>query len=164
MSSTLRIAGIVGVVALLVGYLGGFLPERGRRMSAGTQVASHQAEVASIRQELTSAEGYLRVGVLLGRALMVKDLAAGSDYGRAQQVSSEFFDAVRAESTATEDAARRAVLMSVLARRDAVTAALAKGEPAVVSTLTMVERDLRRALDYPVAESGPNGPAPPGQP
>lgn len=164
MSSTLKSAGIVGVVALLVGYLGGFLPERGRRMSAETQVASHQAEVASIRQELTSAEGRLRVGVLLGRALMVKDLAAGSDYGRAQQVSSEFFDAVRVESTATEDAARRAVLMSVLARRDAVTAALAKAEPAVVSALTMVERDLRRALDYPVAESRPEGQAPPGQP
>lgn len=164
MLSTLKIAGIVGVVALLVGYLGGLLPERGRRMVAETQVASHQAEVASIRQELTSVEGRIRVGVLLGRALMVKELAAGSDYGRAQQVSSEFFDAVRAESTATDDAARRAVLMSVLSRRDAVTAALAKGEPAVVSTLTMVERDLRRALDYPVADSGPEGPAPPGRP
>jgi hypothetical protein len=163
-SSTLKIAGSVGVVALLVGYVGGLLPERARRMAAETQVASHQAEVASIRQELTSAEGRIRVGVLLGRALMVKDLAAGSDYGRAQQVSSEFFDAVRAESTATEDAARRAVLMSVLARRDAVTAAMAKAEPAVVSTLTQVERELRRALNYPVAEAATEGVAPPRRP
>lgn len=164
MSPTLKIAGIVGVVALLVGFLGGLLPERGRRLTAESHVASQQAEVAAVRQELTSAEGRVRVGVLLGRALMVKDLAAGADYGRAQQVSSEFFDAVRAESTATEDSARRAVLMSVLARRDAVTAALAKAEPAAVSALTMVERDLRRALDYPVAESGPAGQTPPGQP
>ena len=162
MSSTLKITGIVGVVALVLGYLVGFLPERGRRVAAESQVASHQAEVASIRQELSSVEGRIRVGVLLGRALMIKDLAAGSDYGRAQQVSSEFFDAIRSEATATEDAARRAVLTSVLSRRDAVTAALAKAEPAVMSTLTMVERDLRRALDYPVTESGP--PAPPGQP
>ncbi len=56
------------------------------------------------------------------------------------------------------------MLTSVLSRRDAVTAALAKADPAVVSTLTMVERDLRRALDYPVPDSGSEGSAPPGQP
>lgn len=160
MPSTLKTAGIVGVVALVVGYLGGMLPERGRRIAAETQVAAHQAAVATIRRELTSVEGRVRIGVLLGRALMLKDLAAVSDYGRAQQVSSEFFDAVRTEAAATEDAARRAVLTSVLARRDAVTAGLAKAEPAVGSALTMVERDLRRVLDYPVEEPGPGGSAP----
>jgi hypothetical protein len=160
MPSTLKTAGIVGVVALVVGYLGGMLPERGRRIAAETQVAAHQAAVATIRRELTSVEGRVRIGVLLGRALMLKDLATVSDYGRAQQMSSEFFDAVRTEAAATEDAARRAVLTSVLARRDAVTAGLAKAEPAVGSALTMVERDLRRVLDYPVEAPGPGGSAP----
>lgn len=164
MSTTLKAAGIVGAAALLLGYLGGLLPERGRRIDAETLAASHQAELAATRQELASVEGRIRVGVLLGRALMLKDLAAGSDYGRAQQVSSEFFDAIRSEAAATDDQARRAVLMSVLSQRDAVTAALAKADPAVVSTLTGVERELRRALDYPVAEAATEGVAAPRQP
>lgn len=164
MSSNVKTAGIVGAAALLLGYLTGFLPERSRRMAAEAQVATHQAEVASIQQALTAAEGRIRVAGLLGRTLMLKDLTASSDYGRAQQASSEFFDAVRSEASTTDDTKRGAVLTAVLARRDAVTASLAKAEPAVASMLTMIERDLRKALDYQVAGPVPDGSAAPRQP
>ena len=70
------------------------------------------------------------------------------DYGQALAPSSALFDAVRLEASAAPDAGLRTGLDAALSRRDTVTAALAKGDPAVIQSLHDVELALRQALGY----------------
>lgn len=140
--------GLVGVAL----YLAGYLPERSRRVQA-------DAMMTALRADVDAKESRIRVGVLLGQALMLEDLATQSDYGQAQAQSSRFFDAVRDEAQRNQDTELRGALMTVLGLRDGVTAALAKSDPGVVAALTVVERRLRAALGYPVAaERAPASP------
>jgi hypothetical protein len=72
------------------------------------------------------------------------------DYGQAQELSSPFFDGVRQESTTTTLTEFRSVLNEVLSRRDAITASLARADPAVLEALRMIDAQMRRALGYPM--------------
>jgi hypothetical protein len=136
--------------AILVGgaYVAGYVPERRVRIAA-------EAEAEALRTRLAASEARVRVGELLGRALTLKDVAIRQDYGRALELSSQFFDAVRTESPRS-DVGPPDGLNEILSLRDRVTAALAKADPAVVDTLHDVELRLRRLLGYGLpAESAP---------
>jgi hypothetical protein len=73
---------------------------------------------------------------------------------------------VREEAGRQQDATVRTSLDAVLMRRDAVTAALARGEAAVRGPLDQIESELRRALGYPVQPPLPPSalPSPPPAP
>ncbi len=144
-----RIAEAVAVVLIGAAYLAGYLPERQQRTSA-------EMEIERLRSRLTTAEDRVRGSELLGRILMVREVTARQDYGHAQELSSAFFDAVRAEASATHDTQLRDGLNVVLGRRDAVTAALAKGDAGAIEILHNIELRLRQALGYPI----PPEPAP----
>lgn len=143
----------VAVVALIGGaFLAGYLPERRVRVAA-----EQQSE--ALQQRLAAAETRLRIGRLLGDALTLSEVAMRRNYGQAQELSSAFFDRVRVEATETGDEAFRRVLTDILARRDAVTIALTKAEPAVVDVLHAIELALRRALGYLLPpDQDPTGP------
>ena len=156
MSRTAWIAAVAIVLAAGL-YLAGYLPEHNQRVRAG-------AELQTVRADLSAAERRERVGRLLGQVLMLKELTARADYGQALRESSRFFDAVREETQSTSDGAvAKSDLIEVLAKRDAVTAALAKADPAVTATLTAAEHLLRRSLGYPVPAEPPAA-APPTNP
>jgi hypothetical protein len=78
----------------------------------------------------------------------MKEVAMRQNYGQARELSSVFFDAVRAETARSADSGLVDSLNQVLAMRDEVTATLAKADPAVVETLHGIEVRLRRALGY----------------
>lgn len=137
------IMALVAVVLLGVAFLVGYIPERRQRAAAET-------ELDGVRGRLVVAEDRVRTSQLLGRILMVREVTARQDYGQAQELSSAFFDAVRAEASRTQDAELRGALNEALARRDAVTAALAKADPGVIGILHSIEVRLRQALGYPV--------------
>lgn len=139
----------VAVGLLLVGYL----PERMRRVAA-------ESAVAGLRAELDSTQARVRVGALLGQALLIEDLARRADHEQALQQASRFFDAVREEAQAGGRTEWQRVLMSVLDHRDTVIAALAKSDPAVVSEMAIVERQLRETLDYPGVTDPPSAAQP----
>jgi hypothetical protein len=80
------------------------------------------------------------------------------NYGQALDLSSPFFDAVRAEATGSPDSGLRDGLNEVLAMRDGVTAALAKADPTVIETLHGIELRLRRALGYAVPPESASSP------
>jgi hypothetical protein len=143
------IGAIAAVVVIAGSYVAGWLPERRARMAA-------EEQVVALEEQLAGAQARLRVGELLGQALTLKEVAARRDYGQAQELSSVFFDAVRQEEMVTTDSALRGALGSALAGRDAVTAALARSEPAVTETLHDVELQFRRALMFVM----PPGPVP----
>jgi len=142
----------IGVLA--VAYFAGYWPERQQRLVA-------EADADQLRSDLEAASAKLLVGNLLGRALTLKEVAASQNYAQARDLSSSFFDDVRAESTAVADGALRDRLSQVLLRRDAVTAALAKGDPLVADALRDIELQLRQALGYPTPQERPAAPATP---
>lgn len=144
-----KVIGVLVAVAVLAAtYLIGYWPERGRRVEAA-------ARADALQTTLAQAEARVRVGVLLGGVLTVRELVARQDYGQAMERSSTLFDAIRQEAMATPDPGLRTGLMDALGRRDEVTAGLAKGDPATTTALHAIELDLRRALGYdvPVAPS-----------
>jgi hypothetical protein len=134
---------IAVVVLLGAAFLAGYVPERQQRSTAET-------EIARLRDRLVVAEDRVRTGELLGRILTIREVTARQDYGEAQKLSSASFDAIRAEAARTHDAQLRGGLNEALARRDAVTAALAKADPAATEILHTIELRLRQALGYAV--------------
>ncbi len=137
------LAAVVVVVVIAGAYIVGDARQRTLRVDAEGRVAALEGRVAQ-------AEARVRAGELLGRVLTVKEAVVRQNYGQALEQSSLFFDAVRAEAGGTPVPALREALNEALASRDAVTAALAQGDPAVVETLTRLELLLRRALGYAI--------------
>jgi hypothetical protein len=135
---------VIAAAAVVAGaYLAGYWPERRVRIAA-------QAEVGALETRLATAEARVRVGELLGRALTLKEVVMRQNYGQGLELSSPFFDAVRAETARPASSGLTDGLNEVLAMRDGVTAALAKADPQVVDTLHGIELRLRRALGYPL--------------
>ncbi len=136
---------VFGVV-LLVGasYLFGLVPQRRRRVAL-------EAEVASLELRLKNAEARGRLYTLYTRSHGLIDLVAQQNYGQAQQLSSGFFDDVRAEAGRTPEPEFGKALLGVLGTRDAVTAGLTKGDPATLDPLRRVAELLRAVLEKPEA-------------
>lgn len=134
----------LGASLTVLGFLGGYVPERSRRADAAMLAATRGAA-------LDAAQAQLRVATLLGDVLATQDLAARSDFGQAQVQASAFFDAVRTEAQAPTTPAASA-LTQVLNSRDAVTAALTRSDPAVTLILGNIQRRLRAALGYAVPD------------
>ena len=140
---------IAGLVVLAIGlaYIAGYWPEHRRRVAL-------EADAAALRERLADSEARVRMGRLLGEILNIREAVVSLNYGNAQQLSSTFFDGVRAEASITPVAAFKTALETVLQVRDQVTAALARGDQAAVEPLHRSELQLREVLGYPI--SGPS--------
>ncbi len=136
---------IAAVVVLLIGlaYIGGYWPEHRQRVAL-------EADVAALREQLAESEARVRMGRLLGEVLNIREAVVTLNYGQAQELSSRFFDSVRAEASTTPVAAFTAAFEAVLQTRDQVTAALARGDQATGDSLRRSEVQLREALGYPI--------------
>jgi hypothetical protein len=157
---------LVGLVVLLVAsaFVGGYWPQRervARSEAEGAEARRLQAEAQSKAQAL---DAQVRLGRLFGQYLALADAVGAANYGEAQSLSSSFFDRVREEATLATDAPARAALDAVLMRRDAVTAGLARGEASVREVLVPIERELRRALAWPLPALATPPPAVPPTP
>jgi hypothetical protein len=136
-----RIAAVAAVILIGGAFLIGYVPEHRLRMAA-------EAQSRMVQEELATAEARIRMGELLGQALTIREVTMRQNYGQAQELSSSFFDGVQAEAARTPESAFRDALNEVLAKRDAVTAALTKADPGVVEILHMIELRVRHALGY----------------
>ena len=112
---------IVAAIALVAVFLVGFVPQyvEGNRL---------ENELRQSRQEAAGAD----LRDLIGFAYVQ---AGQKNYGLAAETSSRFFNRVREVANQTQDANRRKGLEDLLALRDSVTAALAKGDAAVIGDL-----------------------------
>jgi hypothetical protein len=135
---------VVAALVLLGVYLAGYLPERSRRLDAENRVVAMQAERDDAQSRLRSAK-------LLGDVLALEETVKNRNFGTAEQLTTRFFDAVRDETARTGDASLRTALTGIQAKRDAVTAALARTDPSASDVLHDIEVELRRALGYPVS-------------
>jgi hypothetical protein len=149
---------ILAVLVVLVGagaFAGGYWPQRQARARAEQEAAQAKEQLSQARADLARVQARDRRGRLLGRLLALQDALASGNFGEARVLSTPFFDGVRDEAAAETDAKVRASLDAILARRDAVTAALARGEASVREALVTIEGDLRRSLGYPVSSPAP---------
>jgi hypothetical protein len=112
---------IVAAIALIAVFLVGFVPEY-------VKVNRLENELRQSRQETAGAE----LRDLIGFAYVQ---ASEKNYGLAAETSSRFFNRVREVANQTQDANRRKGLEDLLVLRDSVTAALAKGDVAVMGDL-----------------------------
>ena len=112
---------IVAAIALIAVFLVGFVPQY-------VKVNRLENELRQSRQDATGAE----VRDLIGFAYVQ---ASQKNYGLAAETSSRFFNRVREVANQTQDANRRKGLEDLLVLRDSVTAALAKGDVAVMGDL-----------------------------
>jgi hypothetical protein len=111
-----------------------------------------EVEVASLGEQLNDANARVRMARLLGELVNVIETASALNYGQAQELASKFFDQARAEATSTPVPSFRMALERILQSRDRVTAALTRGDPAVVEILRNAQLQLRAALGYPVPQ------------
>lgn len=112
---------IVAAIALIAVFLVGFVPQY-------VKVNRLENELRQSRQEATGAELRDLIGFAYVQAIQ-------KNYGLAAETSSRFFNRVREVANQTQDANRRKGLEDLLALRDSVTAALAKGDAAVMGDL-----------------------------
>lgn len=139
---------VVLVVLLIAGaFVAGYWPQRQSRVQAQAEATEARRQLSEARAELAQAEARARLGRLFGQFLALQDAVVSGNFGEAQALSSSFFDQVR---DAGADATARTALDAILMRRDTVTAQLARGEGSVREVLVPIERELRRALGYPV--------------
>jgi len=138
------------IVVLLVGaaYVGGYWPEHQQRVTV-------ERDAQALKGQLAEAQARVRMGGLLGQLLALMDAAAARNYGQAQDLSSRFFEDLRAESARVPDARTRAVLEGILRARDSVTASLTRSDPAVLDQLRQAQVGLQSALGYSVAAPSP---------
>jgi hypothetical protein len=137
-----RLLALAVAIAIAIAFLVGYWPEHER-------AATLQAEVDTLTARVADLEARNRAAGLLGDLLNVTDAATRKDYGQAQQLSSAFFDHVRTEMTSSPIPALQSGLPAILAGRDAVTSALARGDEQVLETLRGMEMQLRTMLGYP---------------
>lgn len=152
----------VVVVALILGaFVGGYWPQRAEVARARAEAAECQRQLAESRVAIAGLEARVRLSGIFGRFLALRDAAEVGNFGDARGMSSPFFDAVREEADKAPGATVSAALERVLARRDAVTAGLARNEASIREVLVAIERELRRVQGYPVPATATEAPAQP---
>jgi hypothetical protein len=111
----------IAVVAVLVAFLLGFIPEYVKAEHLDSELKSAQRSSAGAELRDLAALAYVQ--------------ANEKNYGLAAATASQFFNRARAFANEATVPAAKSTLDSVLAARDKVTAELAKGDPAVISDL-----------------------------
>ena len=130
------------IVLAGLAYLVGYWPEHQR-------LRALEGQVTSLQVQLAEAQARVRLGGLLGQLLAAEDAVSAQNYGQAQALSSQFFDAVRAETTRTAAGTFKDALEKAASMRDPVTASLTRGEPQALTLLQDAETLLRNALGFP---------------
>lgn len=149
------------VVLLIAGaYVAGYWPQRERLVQAQAELTELRRQLSEAQSRVAEADAKARLGRLFGQFIALQEAVVSGNYGEAQTLSSSLFDQVRGEAGTATDATARTALDAILTRRDAVTAGLARGEGSVREVLVPIEKELRRALGYPVAPPAPAKAAP----
>lgn len=123
---------LIGVLLLIIVFLVGYLPQY-------LELRSVRAELDTSRQsnalaELRDLAGYLMLET------------SQKNYGVAAGYASRFFERARQVHDQTADAQVKQTLAEILASRDQVTAAMAQGDPAVLTTVQDIFRKVQSKM------------------
>ena len=137
MTPTARRVSIVAAVAAAA-FLTGFLIQYGRARNLNKSLESARAELNACQRRNDIAG----LRDLMGLTYLEVNR---KNYGLAQQHASRFFDRVREVRGQAPDPSLEAVLSEALAERDAIIAALARGDAAVQERVQKVYGGLLEA-------------------
>lgn len=129
---------IVWLASYVVIFLLGFMPQYAKARSA-------RKDLATARQELAAAQHRNELGALRDTLALVHLEVVQKNYGVAAQRSTAFFDQLQGLAGRETDSGRRQAFQQILAARDAITAGLASGDPAVLSEIQRILRLLFEA-------------------
>ncbi len=135
-----RLGWILFLLLLAVAYLAGYWPQHRNFREA-------QDKFNAVSARLADAESRIRLCKLQNDLIALVRKTAEKNYGEAQAVSTKFFDKVVAEARQTEDQKLKSSLESILQSRDAVTAALAKGDSSARDLLLPLEKALHDLVE-----------------
>lgn len=130
---------LVVVVLVIWAFLLGYWPQH-------KQVAAVEQENTQLKQQLASAETVGRITRLENQLLVLIEQTEGQNYGEAQKLSNSFFDDMRMEIDRDKGTAFAPKLEAILARRDVVTAGLARAEAPTAATLKQSLTEMRELL------------------
>jgi hypothetical protein len=131
---------IIGIVLIGIAYGLGFWPQYQKARESRRQVAQ-------MTTELAGSQSRIRLYQLQTSLIAVVRQANQKNYGQASTLSTKFFDEARAEAQRQSDPKVKAGLESILQQRDAVTAALAKGDPSALGLLDPLETTMFRIVN-----------------
>jgi hypothetical protein len=131
---------ILLAILLVVVYAAGYWPQH-------SQFQRTDKRLKSVSSELADTQARLQIYILSDRLARLIDKVEEKNFGDAQKLSSSFFDQVAAEMAETTDQHRKAVLQSIVNRRDAVTTGLANGTSATGEVLHQSLRELWSLAD-----------------
>ena len=135
-----RLGWILFLLLLAAAYIAGYWPQHRKFRESEDKLNSASARLAD-------AESRIRLCTLQNRLIALVRKTAEKNYGEAQALSTRFFDEVLAEARQTADQKSKSSLESILQQRDAVTAALAKGDSSSRDLLLPLEKTLHELLE-----------------
>lgn len=130
---------LVIVVLVIWAFLLGYWPQR-------KQAQALEQENIQIKNQLASADALGRIARLENELLVLIEQTEGQNYGEAQKLSNSFFDEVRKEIDRDKGAPYVSKLEGILARRDAITAGLARAEAPTIGALRQSLTEMRELV------------------
>jgi hypothetical protein len=130
---------LVIVVLVIWAFLLGYWPQR-------KQAQALEQENIQIKNQLASADALGRIARLENELLVLIEQTEGQNYGEAQKLSNSFFDEVRKEIDRDKGAPYVSKLEAILARRDAITAGLARAEAPTIGALRQSLTEMRELV------------------
>ena len=123
-----------GAVAIVLVFLAGYVPASQRARRSAEEAKANAREAAGARAALADTRFDLEVARLRGHLGELLHEANANNFGIAAERASPFFDGLRAAVNSPHLAGgseRRAILEAMLARRDEISADLARADAAV---------------------------------
>jgi hypothetical protein len=130
---------LVIVVLVIWAFLLGYWPQH-------KQALAIEQENTQLKNQLAGAEALGRVARLENQLLVLIEQTEGQNYGEAQKLSNSFFDDVHKEIDRNKGAAYISKLEAIQARRDAITAGLARAEAPTLGALRQSLTEMRELV------------------
>lgn len=137
---------IVIIVLLGVAYVGGYWPQH-------QQLRVAQQSQAQSQQQLASVQAVARICRLENALLALIGQTENQNYGNARGLSQAFFDSLRGEADRDQNAPYKADLENMLGQRDAITAGLAKADPATAAALRQILAQMQQLMEKSAAQA-----------
>ncbi len=133
--------GVFGLILLILVFLFGFLSEYQNLRQA-------RAHLSTTTAQLDSCHLAQQLSQIRDAASLTYLEATRKNYGVAGQHSKQLFDQSQQIVNRTENETLRRTLNEIGTKRDAVTAALANGDPAVIPDLQMILAQLEEKATF----------------
>ena len=143
---------VIVIVLIAVAYGLGFWPQYQKAQKA-------QSDLKTVSAEMGVLQGQVRLCRLQDSLLALVKSTTEKNYGDAGAISTGFFTAVGDEVSRQTDPQVKAGLTSILQQRDAVTAALAKGDPSALTLLQPIQNTMFQIVNRALGGPGAATPA-----